>query len=194
MTTPLKPMDRLGEAKECWVLVNEYGAITNVRLTPPDDTKYPEQWRWQRFVAQDFAPNVNPLDREAWEKRLRDFEQFIRVDAADEASNSKGIEPNYGTYADELKTVIVTDILALQSQRDAAIADVCTMHNRIEDIDRQHDADLKEVQSQLTEARAEVERLGNENRIAIDALEALQQPGNIVTNALAMIEKARQPK
>lgn len=160
---------------------------------------------------------LKPMDREAWEKLLRDFEQFIRVDAADDASYSKGIGPNYGTYADELKTTIVTDILTLQSSNETLTSEVCTLNNRIEEIDRTYNfqreedaAKLKALQTQLTEALAELERLKGESQSksallhdaavtwseweSTQSTEASMGAQHKHRMAMQAIEKARQPK
>ena len=64
------------------------------------------------------------LSREEWERKFRDFEQMVRVDAADNASYSKGIGPDYGTYAQESKTEVIDSIMSLQSQLTAAREEV----------------------------------------------------------------------
>lgn len=104
---------------------------------------------------------LNPLDREAWEKRLKAFELSTQASTIRVPTY---LHDRYVSEAEAACNAIITDILALQSQRDAAIAEVCTLNNRIDDIDQQHDANLKDVQSQLTEALAEVERLRGETK------------------------------
>lgn len=158
---------------------------------------------------------LKPMDREAWEARIR-LVVGLYTKFADPDTEFFGKDTPWQAYQKEVGS-LATEILALQTSNETLTSEVCTLNNRIEEIDRTYNFQREEdatklvaLQSQLTEALAEVERLmevvkfyADDDTYHIDILGACGlsndmdewgQFGKKAKEAIEAIEKARQPK